>query len=1005
MAPPDDDAVPASAPAATPALEPAESSAHGRFAWRLACLATIAVPVLAYLPAIAGFVHYQPESVGSGIGHVTKTGYLQGFGFIDPNVGYNSQAIGHAAAMMWLHGHVPWWNLRSGLGMPLAASIQSAAFFPPTLLQALPNGSMWFHLFLAVMTGLATFALLRQLRCSPFAAAVGGIAFSLNGAAAWLTNAPANPMPFLPLCLLGVEYVMAASAAKRRGGWLVLAAGVVLSILGGFPEAAVFNFGLVAAWFVLRLIQHRKVAPGVLARAALGVGAGVLLAAPLLNAFVRLYKKGDVGLHVQALSALTLPRTGVSMFVSPYLFGSIFDNMAQPIPETWARIGGYAGVTMVVLAVGALFGPKDRWLRYLLGAWALLFLGSTFNLPVLHNVIADLPGLTHLAVYRYAPASALLCMVLLAAMCVDDLVRLAPSRAALRLAPGLALVVVCFVVGFFSSPRARAWMLTNLPRWYWGSIGLFCLIVGIIVVTCVLALTTRRVRGTAVAGVLGLLLVVELFGFFEVPILTWPRAVQYDTAPAAYLADHLGTQRYFTIGPLSPNYGAFYGIAQLDASDLPIPKNWSTYVHAKLNTCELPWQFGNGGPDLCVTPPLLEFLSRVATYEQDGVKYFVLGTKTVLTPYFQPRLDVQHQTPDGAVDMVLGWNPPSYFPTGILTSMTVDLSHGVPSGLRASVCSGGRCVDAVPAGPGMNGQVFRLASPLTLRGSLFMHLVASAADPVQVLTTPGSQGAPSSVVADGHALISCVLPKKHVGCYGRTAIVSLDYVPHSLPVQVLKTKYTQIFLLPHYSAIATAPGCRVDAHTMTSFTVHCTHASKLLYRELSYAGWAAHVNNTTTPITTVNGVYQRIDVPAGTSAVSFTYAPPDVWLTWLLALLGLLIVAGGVVWRLLGWTPPPPQPRGTLVVSSRRPRAASSEGVVRRSTQRRSIVLSEDLEALGAGTSTPSVDEPPPREPAATAPSADTPPGTEPPAVAGDPAERADDAVSGPEGGTDAPQA
>ena len=140
--------------------------------------------------------------------------------------------------------------------MPLAASVQSASFLPLTLLQALSQGSMWFHLSLEVVAGIATYALLRQLRCSPFAATMGAIAFQLNGSIAWVTNAPANPVPFLPLCLLGVEYVVNAAGAKRKGGWILLAVGVWLSVVAGFPEVAVINAGLVACWFLVRLIQR-----------------------------------------------------------------------------------------------------------------------------------------------------------------------------------------------------------------------------------------------------------------------------------------------------------------------------------------------------------------------------------------------------------------------------------------------------------------------------------------------------------------------------------------------------------------------------------------------------------------------------------------------------------------------------------------------------------------------------------------------------------------------------
>ncbi len=465
------------------------------------------------------------------------------------------------------------------------------------------------------------------------------------------------------------------------------------------------------------------------------------------------------------------------------------------------------------------------------------------------------------------------------------------------------------------------------------------------------------------------------FGFFEVPMLAWPRAVHYDTAPVPYLRAAPRDPALLHGRAASPNYGAYYGIAQLDAADLPIPKNWAKLrARAAEPAASCPWQFGNGGPDLCDTSPLEEFLTNAPNYEASGVKYFLLGTKTNIAPYFQPRGDVTHQTPDGGATMVLGWNAPSYFPGGVLTSITVDIYHGLPYGLQVAACSGGRCVAATPAGPGETGEVFRLAAPLTLRAApqrpatlpqvgLTLHLVASASDPVQVITTPTVEGVPASVKADG-----VLLP-------GRGAIVTLNYVPSSLPVLVHQTKSTQIFVLPHASQIATAPGCHVVAHTMTSFTTHCTHASALLYRELSYAGWAAHVNGTTVPIHTVDGVYQRIELPAGRASVEFSYAPPHAALAWLAALLGFLIVIGSILWRLFGWTPPPPAPVGTFVATSvtapsrRKPAASGGASSWRRP---RDGPDADRASPSGATTSEPPGAEPPDAEP----------PGDEPPTPA-----------------------
>ena len=40
----------------------------------------------------------------------TPSGRLPGLPYIDGNAGFTMQALGHLAAVDWLHGHVPWWN-------------------------------------------------------------------------------------------------------------------------------------------------------------------------------------------------------------------------------------------------------------------------------------------------------------------------------------------------------------------------------------------------------------------------------------------------------------------------------------------------------------------------------------------------------------------------------------------------------------------------------------------------------------------------------------------------------------------------------------------------------------------------------------------------------------------------------------------------------------------------------------------------------------------------------
>ena len=154
------------------------------------------------------------------------------------------------------------------------------------------------------------------------------------------------------------------------------------------------------------------------------------------------------------------------------------------------------------------------------------------------------------------------------------------------------------------------------------------------------------------------------------------------------------------------------------------------------------------------------------------------------------------------------------------------------------------------------------------------------------MTSARDYESPATVIADGAVL-------------ARQAQAKFVYEPTSIPMLVDQTPSTNIYLLPHVVPLATAPGCDVTVHSWTSMRVHCATASVLTFRMLANPGWKASVSGKSAPITTFQGVYQRITVPKGTSTVSFSYAPPDATIAWLAALLGVLAIVAGLVRRRL----------------------------------------------------------------------------------------------------------
>lgn len=105
------------------------------------------LPILAALPALVGLYDANPLLYIGSLAERYAHG-APGIPYADPNNGFTTQALGYRAALDWMHGIVPWWNYFSGVGLPLAAEYQPAAFFPATLILLLPNGMLLQHIVL-----------------------------------------------------------------------------------------------------------------------------------------------------------------------------------------------------------------------------------------------------------------------------------------------------------------------------------------------------------------------------------------------------------------------------------------------------------------------------------------------------------------------------------------------------------------------------------------------------------------------------------------------------------------------------------------------------------------------------------------------------------------------------------------------------------------------------------------------------------------------------------------
>jgi hypothetical protein len=517
-----------------------------------------------HAPALCGWYRFDPIYLVSGLAEGTwqSNGLLPGYPWADPNAGVTTQALGALAAGDWLHLQLPWWNPYSGIGLPLAAEGQTPAFFVPfVLLLALPHGLLALRMLLMALAGLFTFALLRRLRLDLLPSLVGALIFELNGTFALFAHGPIMPVAFLPLVLLGLEQARAGSFP------LATVLGVAWSFLSGFPETAALNMLLAAAWGACRLAQSPDRA-GYALRAGGAAASGLLIAAPAIWPFLEALPREYLGQHTAASTAGLLP-ANLALLVFPTLFGNPYAAPHPPadVAAAWARTGGYICLAQMALAVAALRRrAPEFWLRVVLAGFALLTAARAALLPAAVAMFGMVPLLRQAMVHTYIiPAWSLIAAVL-AATTIQDWRRHGPIP---TLPAALAAGAIGIAAMVFAWPGMAALRATHLPH-YQPSLTIAA---GALATTAVLALIAGKPTATRQA-LLAAVIAAQSGALFLVPALSGTHGRRLDTRAIRFLQAHAGLGRVVSFGPLVPNYGAMFGVAQLNHNALPLPATW-----------------------------------------------------------------------------------------------------------------------------------------------------------------------------------------------------------------------------------------------------------------------------------------------------------------------------------------------------------------------------------------------------------------------------------------------
>jgi len=90
-------------------------------------------------------------------------------------------------------------------------------------------------------------------------------------------------------------------------------------------------------------------------------------------------------------------------------------------------------------------------------------------------------------------------------------------------------------------------------------------------------------RGERRRVTLAALLFTDAVAMFVIPQLSSVHKGQVDNAAIKFLQEHEGLSRTYVLGsPMSPNFGAYFGVATINHDVLPSPTLWVDYIDRHL---------------------------------------------------------------------------------------------------------------------------------------------------------------------------------------------------------------------------------------------------------------------------------------------------------------------------------------------------------------------------------------------------------------------------------------
>lgn len=295
----------------------------------------------------------------------------------------------------WKNGKRPAWNPYTFMGVPLNANIQAASFYPFNILFLFLDFPLAWSLLIILqpfLGGIFMYVYLRSLRLSQMASGIGMISWIFCGfAISWLTwGTIVHTALWLPLMLLCIdELTRLRKKAVHYFVWsLGLACGIIMTVLAGHIQVALYTLSLILIYFVYRVskLHVKKVSIGWFIGAVLLSGICTIVQWGPMAQFVAESGRVDA-LNTWKNAGWFLPWYHLVQFVVPDFFGnpSTLNYWGE---WNYGEFIGYIGIIPLIFA-SSVFGMKGlpRFFTIILGiALVMMVSNSVSRIPYIFHM-------------------------------------------------------------------------------------------------------------------------------------------------------------------------------------------------------------------------------------------------------------------------------------------------------------------------------------------------------------------------------------------------------------------------------------------------------------------------------------------------------------------------------------------------------------------------------------------------------------------------------------------